>query len=155
MIPLNLPPFDIKLKKDAEGDILVHDFLRRKWLKLTPEEWVRQHFTHYLVEQKHFPAGLLANEVGININGNIRRCDTVLYDRQGMRPRVIVEYKAPHVCITQEVFHQISSYNSVLRADYLIVSNGLQHILCKVDFENRKYIFAEQWPKYNELIIKN
>ena len=104
MIPLNLPPFDIKLKKDAEGDILVHDFLRRKWLKLTPEEWVRQHFTHYLVEQKHYPAGLLANEVGININGNIRRCDTVLYDRQGMRPRVIVEYKAPYVNITQECF---------------------------------------------------
>jgi hypothetical protein len=151
MIPLNLPPFDIKLKKDAEGDILVHDFLRRKWLKLTPEEWVRQHFTHYLVEQKHYPAGLLANEVGININGNIRRCDTVLYDRQGMRPRVIVEYKAPHVNITQEVFHQISSYNSVLRADYLIVSNGLHHYSCKLDYEKNSMRYLKEVPDFTEL----
>lgn len=151
MIPLNLPPFDIKLKKDAEGEILVYDFLRRKWLKLTPEEWVRQHFTHYLVEQKHYPAGLLANEVGININGNVRRCDTVLYDREGMRPRVIVEYKAPHVNITQEVFHQISSYNSVLRADYLFVSNGLHHYCCKLDYENNSMSYLKEVPDFKEL----
>ena len=126
MIPLNLPPYDIKLKKDADGEILVYDFLRRKWLKLTPEEWVRQHFTNFLVEHKHYPAGLLANEVGININGNIRRCDTVLYDRQGMRPRVIVEYKAPHVNITQEVFHKGRLPYRLQRPSPLLLQVGLR-----------------------------
>ena len=151
MIPLNLPPSDIKLKKNEEGEVFVFDILRRKWLKLTPEEWVRQHFTCFLIEHRHYPAGLLANEVGININGNIRRCDTVLYDKIGMRPRLILEYKAPHVEISQEVFYQIASYNSVLRADYLIVSNGLHHYCCKINYEQNSFEFLPQVPDFKDL----
>ena len=151
MIPLNLPPSDIKLKKNEEGEVFVFDILRRKWLKLTPEEWVRQHFTRFLIEHKHYPAGLLANEVGININGNLRRCDTILYDKVGMRPRLILEYKAPHVEISQEVFYQIASYNSVLRADYLIVSNGLHHYCCKINYEQNSFEFLPQVPDFKDL----
>ena len=151
MIPLNLPPSDIKLKKNEEGEVFVFDILRRKWLKLTPEEWVRQNFIHFLIEKKHYPAGLLANEVGININGTTRRCDTVLYDKIGMRPRLILEYKAPHVKITQEVFFQIASYNSLLRADYLIVSNGFHHYCCKINYEQNSYKFLQNIPNFEEL----
>ena len=151
MIPLNLPPSDIKLKKNEEGEVFVFDILRRKWLKLTPEEWVRQHFTRFLIEHRHYPSGLLANEVGININGNIRRCDTVLYDKIGMRPRLILEYKAPHVEISQEVFYQIASYNSVLRADYLIVSNGLHHYCCKINYEQNSFEFLPEIPDFKDL----
>jgi hypothetical protein len=151
MIPLNLPPCDIKLKRNEDGKLVIFDILRRKWFQLTPEEWVRQNFIHFLIEKKHYPAGLLANEVGININGTTRRCDTVLYDKIGMRPRLILEYKAPHVKITQEVFFQIASYNSLLRADYLIVSNGFHHYCCKINYEQNSYKFLQNIPNFEEL----
>ena len=96
------------------GRPAIFDFLRRRYVALTPEEWVRQHFTHYLVEHLAYPAALLANEVSLNVGGALRRCDSVLYARQGGRPRLIVEYKAPDVAITQHVFNQIAAYNSVL-----------------------------------------
>ena len=151
MIPLNLPPCDIKLKRNEDGKLVIFDILRRKWFHLTPEEWVRQNFIHFLIEKKHYPAGLLANEVGININGTTRRCDTVLYDKIGMRPRLILDYKAPHVKITQEVFFQIASYNSLLRADYLIVSNGFHHYCCKINYEQNSYKFLQNIPNFEEL----
>ncbi len=150
MIPLNLPPFDIKTT-ERNGRTAIYDFLRRRYLALTPEEWVRQHFTHFLVEHKGYPAALLANEVSLNVGGVIRRCDTVLYHREGCRPRLIVEYKAPSVTITQQVFNQISSYNSVLRADYLIVSNGLQHYCCHIDYERQTAAYLRDVPAYGEL----
>ena len=109
MITLNLPQYPIKVTK-RDGRTVVFDELRRKYVALTPEEWVRQHFVHYLVTHKHYPPGLVANEISLTLNGTAKRCDTVVYDRQA-RPRVIVEYKAPHIEITQKVFTQISRYN--------------------------------------------
>ena len=106
MIPLNLPSFNIKTKVQR-GRTLVFDFLRRRYVTLTPEEWVRQHFVHFLVEHKGYPAALLGNEVGLKVGGVSRRCDSVLYHRDGGRPRAIVEYKAPSVPITQQVSRKL------------------------------------------------
>lgn len=147
---LNLPPFNIKVA-ERDGHTTIYDFLRHRYLRLTPEEWVRQHFTHFLVEQKGYPTALLANEVTINVNGVARRCDSVLYKAAGGIPHMIIEYKAPHIHITQSVFQQIYSYNSVLRADYLIVSNGLQHYCCHVDYNNMRVDFLKDIPNYTDL----
>lgn len=150
MQQLNLPPFNIKVAK-REGQTTIYDFLRHRYLRLTPEEWVRQHFTHFLVEHKGYPTALLANEVTIDVNGVARRCDSVLYKAAGGMPRMIIEYKAPHIHITQSVFQQIYSYNSVLRADYLIVSNGINHYCCHVDYDNMRVDFLKDIPNYIEL----
>lgn len=150
MQQLNLPPFDIKVTQ-RDGYTTIYDFLRHRYLRLTPEEWVRQHFTHFLVEHKGYPTALLANEVTINVNGVARRCDSVLYNPIGGTPRIIIEYKAPHIHITQAVFQQIYSYNSVLRADYLIVSNGINHYCCHVDYDNMRVDFLKDIPNYIEL----
>lgn len=150
MQPLNLPSFNIKTQ-ERDGTCFVYDFLRRRYIRLTPEEWVRQHFTNYLVNVKGYPAALLANEVTISVGGVKRRADSVLYHRKGGKPRIIVEYKAPHVAITQEVFQQIYSYNSVLRADYLIVSNGLSHYCCYVDYQLQRVTFLKDIPAYKAL----
>lgn len=136
------------MKRD--GRTLIFDGLRRKYVALTPEEWVRQHFVRYLILQKHYPAGRVANEVSLTLNGTSKRCDTVVYDGKA-RPRVIVEYKAPHIEITQKVFNQISRYNMVLHVDYLIVSNGLQHYCCHVDYETGACRFLPDIPRYDEL----
>ena len=150
MQQLNLPPFNIKVA-EREGQTTIYDFLRHRYLRLTPEEWVRQHFTNFLVEHKGYPTALLANEVTIDVNGVARRCDSVLYKAAGGMPRMIIEYKAPHIHITQSVFQQIYSYNSVLRADYLIVSNGINHYCCHVDYDNMRVDFLKDIPNYIEL----
>ena len=149
MSALNLPTFDTKITvKDGKRQIF--DTLRRCYVALTPEEWVRQHFIHYLLDHKGYPAALMGNEIAITLNGMNRRCDTVVYDK-ALKPRAIIEYKAPEVEITQEVFNQISSYNSVLRAEYLVVSNGLRHFCCHLDYESKQYRFLPEIPAYSDL----
>lgn len=149
MLSLNLPPFTTKIA-DCDGKKSIWDVLRRKYVALTPEEWVRQHFVHFLIEQKGYPSSLLANEVALTLNGTSRRCDTVLYDRT-LSPRMIIEYKAPHIPITQKVFDQICRYNLVFRVDYLIVSNGLTHYCCRMDYERQSCQFLTDVPMYEEL----
>lgn len=149
MLSLNLPPFATKIAV-RDGKNVIWDVIRRKYVALTPEEWVRQHFVHFLVGHKGYPASLLANEVALSLNGTSRRCDTVLYDRT-LSPRMIVEYKAPHVPITQKVFDQICRYNLVFRVDYLIVSNGLAHYCCRMDYEHQSYQFLADVPRHEEL----
>lgn len=128
----------------------IYDTLRRKYVKLTPEEWVRQHFVHMLVERKGYPGALMANEVALKVGEKLLRADTVLYDSR-LRPRMIIEYKAPHVAITQAVFDQIATYNLLLRVDYLVVSNGLSHYCCRMDYEGRQYRYLQDIPLYAEL----
>ena len=128
----------------------IYDTLRRKYVKLTPEEWVRQHFVHMLVERKGYPGALMANEVALKVGEKQLRADTVLYDSR-LRPRMIIEYKAPHVAITQAVFDQIATYNLLLRVHYLVVSNGLSHYCCRMDYENRQYRYLQDIPLYAEL----
>lgn len=150
MQPLNLPPYNISIRT-KDGRKQIFDILRRKFVALTPEEWVRQHFIHYLTEYKGYPAPLLANEVKLDIGNNKTvRADSVLYDTS-LRPRMIIEYKAPTVAITQKVFDQISVYNLLLHVDYLIVSNGLQTYGCKMDYDNQKYLFLEEIPHYQKI----
>ena len=149
MLSLNLPPFDIKLQQ-RDGKSFIFDPLRKKYIALTPEEWVRQHFVHFLTDFKGYPKGLLANEVQLNLNGTKKRCDTVLCNKD-LSARMIVEYKAPHVEITQAVFDQITRYNMVLKVEYLIVSNGLRHYCCRIDYNTMQYTFLPDIPAYTEL----
>lgn len=149
MLPLNLPRYAAKVtEKDGKHSIL--DPVRRKYVALTPEEWVRQHFVNYLITIKDFPKELLANEVSIKLNGTSKRCDTVAYSRD-LSPLMIMEYKAPSVEITSTVFDQIVRYNMVLRVKYLTVSNGLRHFCCKIDYETQEYTFLEEIPTYQTL----
>lgn len=150
MIKLNLPSFDIKLRGTKERP-MIFDILRKKYIALTPEEWVRQHFIHFLIEHKGYPSTLLANEIQLTIGDKTLRADSILYTRE-LKPRMIIEYKAPHIPITQKVFDQIFTYNIILHVDYLIVSNGLQHYICKMDYESKKYIFLEDIPSYKNLL---
>ncbi len=146
---LNLPQAQLRLRE--EGDtVKVFDPLRQKWVVLTPEEWVRQHFTAWLASAYHYPATLTSNEIGIEVNGTRKRCDTVVFRREGT-PLLIVEYKAPDIRITQDVFDQIVRYNMQLHAEYLIVSNGLNHYCCKIDYAANSYHFIPQIPDYLDL----
>ena len=146
---LNLPPYEAKIQQ-SNGKDQIFDDLRRCYVALTPEEWVRQHFVHMLIEHKGYPATLTANEVAISLNGMNRRCDTVVYDAQG-KPQVLIEYKAPHVPISQEVFDQIVRYNSQFCVSYIIVSNGLNHYCCHIDYTNRTHTFLPEVPAYDVL----
>lgn len=148
---LNLPPTTLRVRKNKQGRPLVFDPLRKRYVTLTAEEWVRQHFVAFLIHVLGYPSGLLANEISISVGGVNRRCDSVLFARDGGTPRLIIEYKAPQVVITQDVFTQIQSYNSVLKVDYLIVSNGLQHFCCHIDYLTQKVIFLHEIPYYDEL----
>lgn len=150
MLSLNLPKYETKIC-ERDGKLQIFDPLRKCHVALTPEEWVRQHFVNFLIESRGFPAALMANEVAITVNGMKRRCDTVVYDKQ-LQPRVIVEYKAPTVKITKEVFAQISRYNLTLKVDYLIVSNGLQHYCCRMDYPNNSYTFLQEIPEYTKIV---
>ena len=127
---LNLPPITPRITRGADGVTRIFDPLRRRPVALTPEEWVRQHFAAYLTGPLAYPRELTANEVSLRLNGTLRRCDTVVFSREGLRPLVIVEYKAPSVPVTQRVFDQIARYNLVHRAPCLMVSNGLTHYCC-------------------------
>jgi len=149
MQPLNLPQYEIRVSQ-RNGHPTIFDTLRRRYVALTPEEWVRQHFVHYLIEHLGYPAGLLANEVQLQVGDKHLRCDTLLYNRD-LQPQMIIEYKAPSVTLTQRVFDQITAYNLLLHVPYLIVSNGLQHICCRMDYDNKKYTFMENIPEYRQL----
>lgn len=149
MQELNLPRYEISVKRNGER-LTIFDFLRRRHVALTPEEWVRQHFVHFLVEHKGYPKGLLANEVELSVGEKNLRCDSILYD-PSLKPRMIVEYKAPSVVVTQKVFQQIATYNILLHVDYLVVSNGLTHYCVKMDYDNQKYLFLDDIPDYKNL----
>ena len=149
MLALNLPSFAVKIQQ-RNGKNLIFDPLRKKYVALTPEEWVRQHFTHFLTDHKGYPKGLLANEIQLDLNGTKKRCDTILFNKD-LSARMIVEYKAPHIAITQTVFDQITRYNMVLKVDYLIVSNGINHYCCKIDYQSMSYSFLPDIPSYTDL----
>lgn len=149
MFSLNLPAYDARIVT-KNGKTTIFDVIRRRYVALTPEEWVRQHFVHFLLAYKGYPQALLANEVQVQLNGTKKRCDTVLY-RRDLTARMIVEYKAPDIEITQKVFDQITRYNMVLRVDYLIVTNGISHYCCRIDYANNTYTFLPDIPGYGEL----
>lgn len=148
---LNIPYYKMRLK-ETDGKIQVFDPIRDKSVVLTPEEYVRQQFVSWLQHDLGYPVGLIANEVSLTLNGTKRRCDTIVFGRDSM-PRMIIEYKAPDVTVTQEVFDQIVRYNMVLNADYLIVSNGINHFCCSIDYIGNTYHFIPRIPSYKGSIL--
>lgn len=149
MLTLNLPLAQLKII-NKENKPFVFDILRKKYISLTPEEWVRQNFVQYMITHLGYPKGLLSNEVQIRLNNTIKRCDTVLYATD-FRPRMIIEYKAPEVEITEAVFNQIYRYNIVLKVDYLVISNGMNHYCFRVDYKTGKCFFLPSIPHYNDI----
>ena len=150
MFALNLPYANTKIVVRNEKQ-MVFDFLRKRFVALTPEEWVRQQFTHFLVEHKGYPAMFIGNEITLSVGRLPRRCDSVVFNKSA-EPVMIIEYKAPTVKITQKVFEQICSYNIALHAPYLTVSNGLQSYCCRIDKEANTYEFLKDIPAYGELL---
>ncbi len=149
MSELNLPSFELRTR-EKDGKQYIFDRLKKRYTRLTPEEYVRQHFINYLIVYKHFPEALLANEVQIELGNVKKRCDTVLYDKF-LSPLMIIEYKSPKVVVGQDTFDQISRYNMKLQVPWLIVSNGLQHFCCKIDLATGEYHFRKEIPDYSEI----
>jgi hypothetical protein len=149
MQELNLPTYEYRLQREG-GQVRIFDPIRKKYVALTPEEWVRQHFINYLLTEKSAPAGLMILEKKIIMNTMTRRPDILVYDKKG-EPVLIVECKSPEVAISQDTFDQIARYNSVIRASYLVVTNGLQHYCCKMAHEDNSYQFLEDVPNYADM----
>jgi len=149
MLQLNLPNYNFRIKKQDEK-FLIFDSQRKRWVSLTPEEWVRQHFIRFLIEEKNYPAAYLAIEKQLIMNGLKKRCDAILYNKTA-DPVVIIEFKSPEVVISQAVFDQVAVYNAKLKVDYLIISNGIEHYCCKVNPETARYEFFSEIPDYKSL----
>ncbi|NQX80984.1 MAG: type I restriction enzyme HsdR N-terminal domain-containing protein [Flavobacteriaceae bacterium] len=146
MKALNLPSYEFKVKY-RENKQLIFDPIRKKYLVLTPEEWVRQHFVNYLIKHKKYPATLIGLEKKVMLNGMLRRTDILVFNKRA-EPYIIVECKAPSVNIDQKTFDQVARYNAKLNAKYIIVTNGLVHYYCIVDSKSEKYVFLREIPDY-------
>lgn len=149
MLALNLPIYPAKVII-REGKRMIFDPVRNKYVALTPEEWVRQHFVNYLLTEKGFPKERVGNEITIRLHNTSKRCDTVVYNRF-LAPLMIVEYKSPVIAVSRAVFDQIARYNMSLQVGYLVVSNGLSHFCCKIDYQANTYAFLKTIPEYNDL----
>ncbi len=146
MQKLQFPTYSFRFK-NSENKIAIFDEIRKKFILLTPEEWVRQHVVQFLLQEKNYPKSYINVEKLIKINNLNKRYDIVVYQPNGDL-FLLIECKAPEVKITQDTFDQIARYNLVLNAKYLMVSNGLNHYFCQMDFENEKYIFLEELPSF-------
>ena len=148
MTSLNLPPFAHQVQQQA-GKTTIFDTIRKKYVVLTPEEWVRQHFIHYLIRHLSYPRTLISVEAGLRYNQMLRRSDVVVYDRDG-NPFMVIECKAPTVLLSPKVFEQVAVYNQPLRAEYITVTNGLDHYCCRMDYAAGSYAFVEALPEYGD-----
>ncbi len=146
MKELNLPKYNFRLKKKGKK-LFIFDRIRKKYVFLSPEEWVRQNFISYLIEEKQFPESLFSVEMPVNYKMLKNRCDIAVYNNKG-DIKVLVECKAPEIKISQEAFDQIARYNMKLKVDYLIVTNGIVHYCCKLDYSDKKYLFLNDIPDY-------
>jgi len=146
MYKLNLPEFDLRLKK-AEGKVWIFDVIRKKYLVLTPEEWVRQHFVNYLLSERKIPRSLIRIEGGLVYNAMQKRSDIVAYDRNGA-PWLIVECKSPAIAVSLAALEQAALYNTTLRAPYICITNGLTHICAHIQWDERRTTQLEEIPVY-------
>jgi len=149
MKQLNLPEYSFKIKSKEQKNY-IFDSIRKKFVLLTPEEWVRQNFVRYLIQEKGYSSQLIAIEMTLEYNRLSYRADVVVYNRN-MEPALIVECKAPEVRLSQEHFDQIARYNMQLRVEYLLVTNGINHYCCQIDFEEGKYAFLKDIPQFQEI----
>jgi type I site-specific restriction endonuclease len=149
MTRLNLPAIDYKLR-NIQGETEIFDVVRKKFILLSPEEWVRQHFIHYLNHQKGVPLSLMAIEYSLKVNKMRKRADIVVFGTGG-QPILIVECKASSIKISQKVFDQVARYNMAVKVKYLVVTNGLEHFACQVDFTDANYAFLEEIPDFEQM----
>ncbi|NCB09217.1 MAG: type I restriction enzyme HsdR N-terminal domain-containing protein [Bacteroidia bacterium] len=147
MLKLNLPEYDFKIKVEGET-MLIFDVIRKKYVVLTPEEWVRQNFIQYLIAEKKFPASLMAVEKKLTVNRQPRRFDLLVYRRNG-QPFLMAEFKAPNVKITQDAFDQVVRYNMALQVDFIVVSNGMQHFACQIDYTKNSFSYLPEIPCFS------
>jgi hypothetical protein len=148
--PLNLPPIDARIRPGAPGKEEIFDPLRKRFVSLTPEEWVRQHFIHLLLFHKHYPASMVAVEVPVTYNRLKKRSDLVVFGRSG-KPVLLVECKAPSVPVTQETFNQVAMYHAAFTGSFLVLTNGLEHFACRLDHATRSFRFLDHIPEYSEI----
>ncbi|WP_044404214.1 type I restriction enzyme HsdR N-terminal domain-containing protein [Lacinutrix sp. Hel_I_90] len=146
MQKLNFPTYSFRFK-NSENKVSIFDAIRKKFVILQPEEWVRQHCVNYLIEEKNYPKSLINVEKELKINDLKKRYDIVVFNPNGSI-HIIVECKAPKIKINQDTFDQVARYNLALNANYLMVTNGLNHYYCKMDFETEKYDFLQDIPHY-------
>lgn len=147
MQKLNFSSYSFRFK-NSENKVAIFDEIRKKFIILTPEEWVRQHVVRFLLEEKKYPKSLINVEKVLLVNGLRKRYDVVVFNPDGSI-RILIECKAPEVKITQATFDQIARYNMTMKSSFLMVSNGLNHYFCQMDYENEKYQFQAELPDYN------
>lgn len=150
MQKLNLPEYSFRIKT-TEGKSFIFDSLRKKYVRLTPEEWVRQNFVQFLVVEKKYSVSLMTVEALVKVNNNPQRADLVVFDRSGS-PVLVVEFKAPEMKISQQTFDQIVRYNMQLKVPFLIVSNGLEHYCCRINYDDNSYAFLAEIPGFSEIL---
>ena len=146
MQQLNFTSYTFRFK-NSENKVSIFDEIRKKFIILTPEEWVRQHVVRFLLDEKKYPKSLINVEKVLKVNGLRKRYDIVVYNSDGSI-FVLIECKAPEIKISQATFDQIARYNMTMKANYLMVTNGLNHYFCQMDFENEKYLFLRELPDY-------
>lgn len=146
MEALNLPTYSFNIKSEGQRKF-IFDSLRKKYIALTPEEWVRQNFIRYLINEKNYPAGLIGVERSFEVNNLSKRCDILVYNLTG-EPLLIVECKSFRVKIKQDTFDQIARYNIKYKVKYLVVTNGIDHYCCRMDYINNNYEFLEYIPDF-------
>ncbi len=151
MQKLNLPEYSFRIKT-TEGKSYIFDSLRKKYVRLTPEEWVRQNFVQFLIAEKNYSVSLITVEAAVKVNGNPQRADLVVFDRSG-NPALAAEFKAPEIKISQQTFDQIVRYNMQLKVKFLIVSNGLDHFCCQINYAENSYLYLAEIPNFSDLLI--
>lgn len=147
MWQLNLPEYNFRIKKTDEK-LQIFDNQRKRYVSLTPEEWVRQHFIRFLIDKKGYPAAHIAVEKQLKMNGMKKRCDAILYNKDA-EPIMIIEFKAPNISISQATFDQIAVYNAKLKVNFFMISNGIEHYCCRVNTETTRYEFFSDIPEFN------
>jgi len=152
MLQLNLPSYTFRIKKQNDKTV-IFDSQRKRFVSLTPEEWVRQCFIQFLIQEKGYPAAYIAIEKQLNYNGMKKRCDAILYNEDA-QPVLIIELKSPNIAISQATFDQVAVYNAKLKVDFFMISNGIEHYCCRVNLENAKYEFFSEIPDFLSINFK-
>ena len=143
---LNFPKYNFRFKSN-ENKTLIFDIIRKKFVVLTPEEWVRQHTIHFLTSEKKYPISHINVEKQLQLNDTVKRYDIVVFNKDGTI-KIIIECKAPSIKTNQQTFDQIARYNLILKSETLMVTNGLEHFFCTMDFTNKRYLFLKDLPSY-------
>lgn len=146
MQPLNFPNYTFRFK-NSENKMSIFDEIRKKFIQLTPEEWVRQHVVQFLIEEKNYPKSYINVEKVVKVNGMSKRYDIVVFNPDGSI-FLLIECKAPEINISQTTFDQIARYNMILNANFLMVTNGLNHYFCQMDFQKKTYHFLKELPHF-------